>query len=261
MTEATKMEEDAPKTEEQKEEETVPIPPLEAAARRLERLLGGGDSDKDRNLHTYTNPVKVIRRWLGTASGTAGNAKSADIAASAATLLDPEGPCAIGRKLLINDASMDISSSYSEEKSYLSIASCREVESWLISLSVRILRKEGKFAEAFDLVQKGILILMEHLNVASTKLTSSSGGSSASLFPLLARMYRYRWLVADMLSDQKINASLRKEMAKAHNLACLRRDVDCQATLLNLMLGDLILNSQSKFELTDINCPVPTCKN
>jgi len=33
-------------------------------------------------------------------------------------------------------------------------------------------------------------------------------------------------------------------MAKAHNMACVRRDVDCQATLLNLMLEDLIVHSQ-----------------
>lgn len=238
------MEEDKPKKEEENEEEPAPVPPLAAAARRLERLLGGGLSDKDRHLHTYTNPAKVVRRWLGTASGAARDATSADIAASAATLLDPQGPCSSGRKLLINDASMEVTTSSQEDQTFLSMASCREVESWLISLSARLLRKEGKFADAFDLVQKGILILLDHLDAASTNLVSSSGVSSSSLFPLLARMYRYRSLVADMLKDQGINASLRQDMAKAHNMACLRRDVDCQATLLNLMLGDLIFHSQ-----------------
>jgi 26S proteasome regulatory subunit N3 len=235
MPEPTKMEAETPKKEEKEKEEPTPIPPLEAAARRLERLLGGGLSEKDRNLHTYTNPAKVVRRWLGTASGAAGNATLADIAAAASTLLDPEGPCA---------AFVDAPSPTDE--GYLTVASCREVESWFISLSIRLLRKEGEFSDAFALVQKGILILLEHLNVASTNPVSSSGVSSSSLFPLLARMYRYRSLVTDVLKDQAINATLRQDMAKAHNMACLRRDVDCQATLLNLMLQDLIVHSQSK---------------
>ena len=59
-------------------------------------------------------------------------------------------------------------------------------------------------------------------------------------------MYRYRSLVAEALKDAEIDASLRQDMVKAHNTACLRRDVDCQATLLNLMLRDLLNNSQSR---------------
>jgi hypothetical protein len=62
----------------------------------------------------------------------------------------------------------------------------------------------------------------------------------------LARMYRYRSLVAEAINDQETTASLRQDMVKAHNLASLRRDVDCQATLLNLLLRDLLLHSQSK---------------
>lgn len=244
------MEEETPKTEEtpkgEEKPETPPLPPLEAAARRLERLLGGGLSEKDLHLHTYTNPAKVVRRWLGTASGAAGNATFEDIASAASTVLDPEGPCASGRKLLItdNDAVMDVDSSSSKQLGFLTIASSREVESWLISLSVRLLWKEKKFTAAFDLAQKGIAILLEHLNVASTNLTSLSGVSTSSLFPPLARMYRYRSLVAEEMKNHEIIASLRQDMIKAHNLASLRRDVDCQATLLNLMFRDLLLHSQ-----------------
>jgi 26S proteasome regulatory subunit N3 len=227
------------------------MPKLEAAARRLERLLGGGLSDKDRQFHTYTNPTKVVRRWLGTASGAAGDASPEDIAAAATTLLDPEGRCANGRQMLMisdNDSTtMDVEdSSSSKPLGFLTMASSREVESWLISLAVRLLYKDNKFTEAFDLVQKGITLLLEHLNVASTNLTSLSGVSTSSLFPLLARMYRYRSLVAEAINDQETTASLRQDMVKAHNLASLRRDVDCQATLLNLLLRDLLLHSQSK---------------
>lgn len=217
---------------EEEKEETKPMPPLEAAARRIERLLGGGLTDKDSHLYTYTNPAKVVRRWLGTASGAAGDATSEDIAAAAAALLDPQGPCASGRELVIGgDASTEAS-----PEGYLTKASCREVESWLISLSIRLLRKEGKHQDAYTLAEQGIAILMNHL----------SANSTSSLFPLLARMYRYRSLAADVLNDQGLNATLRRDMAKAHNMACLRRDVDSQATLLNLMLQDLILHSQSK---------------
>jgi hypothetical protein len=259
MVEDAKMEEETPKTEEtpkvEEKPETPPLPPLEAAARRLERLLGGGLSEKDRHLHTYTNPAKVVRRWLGTASGAAGNATFEDIASASATVLDPEGPCANGRKLLItgNDAVMDVDSSSSKQLGFLTIASSREVESWLISLSVRLLWKEKRYTVAFDLVQKGIAVLLEHLNVASTNLTSLSGVSTSSLFPPLARMYRYRSLVAEEMKNHEITASLRQDMIKAHNLACLRRDVDCQATLLNLMLRDLLLHSQSKFFSSFVN--------
>jgi hypothetical protein len=64
----------------------------------------------------------------------------------------------------------------------------------------------------------------------------------------LARMYRYRSLVAEAINDQEtITASLRQDMVKAHNLASLCRDVDCQATLLSLLLRDLLLHSLASF--------------
>jgi hypothetical protein len=228
-----------------KEKVEAPVtPPLEAAARRLERLLGGGLSEKDRQLHTYSNPTKVVRRWLGTASGAAGDATFSDIAAAATKLIDPEGPCAEGRKLVTegDDAMMDTSTS--NTKGFLSSSSCREVESWLLSLSVRLLWKEKRFSDALSMLEKGITILLKHLQVASTNLSSLSGVTTASLFPLLARMYRYRSLVAESLNDNATTVKFREDMVKAHNLACLRRDVDCQATLLNLMLRDLLLHSQ-----------------
>ena len=53
-------------------------------------------------------------------------------------------------------------------------------------------------------------------------------------------------LVAEEIANPELDANLRQDMVKAHNMACLRRDVDSQATLLNLMLHDLLKNSQSK---------------
>jgi len=86
-----------------KEEKTVvvPLPPLEAASRRLERLLGGGLSDADRKVYTFSNPVKVVRRWLGTASGASGKATTEDIVKAAAVLLDPSSESAKGREILV----------------------------------------------------------------------------------------------------------------------------------------------------------------
>lgn len=246
---AKKEAEEAKKPEEEtKQEEKVEepaLPPLEAAARRLERLLGGGVSDKDRLVHTYSNPSKVVKRWLGTSSGAAGNATMADISEAASTLLDPNGKCAAGRELILKATgeSMDTEMT-AEETKYLTSASEREVEAWLISNSVRLLWNDGKFAEGFALSQEGIALLMAHFEGA--RVVSGMGTSVSSLFPLLARMYRYRSLNADSLvsSDPTLAANLRQDMVRAHGMACLRRDVDTQATLLNLMLHDLLNASQ-----------------
>jgi hypothetical protein len=254
MPEDIKMEEVDNPAKEQKEDtkdekrSAPPMSPLKAAARRLERSLGGGLREKESALHTYANPTKVVRRWLGTASGVASDASFADIAAAANSLLDPAGICAAGRELLVagNDATMQVDKDEEESpNSYLTDASAREVEGWLLTLSIRLLFKARKFAGALDLVEKSIKIVLGHLEVASTKLSSLSRASTSSLFPLLARMYRYRSLVAEEIGDVATTIALRQDMSIAHNLACLRRDVDSQATLLNLMLRDLLSHSQS----------------
>jgi hypothetical protein len=272
MVEDTKMEdlsqkkddENEGKEQNQGEPSVRPSPPLEAAARRLERLLGGGLSEKDRHLYSYSNPAKAVRRWLGSASGAAGRATSGNIAGAATVLLDPQNVCGPGRGLLLmvcdsppaTSAYMDTDDPHGAiapstvegeetKEEYLSLASSREVESWLLSLQVRILWKEEKFAEAMALAEKSITIILKHLDVASQKMTSAVGVSISSLFPLLARLYRYRSLVADAVKNPSTTLYLRGDMYKAHNIACLSRDFDSQATLLNLMLRDLLQHSQS----------------
>jgi len=247
-----KEEEEAKKPEETKEEEKTeepampPMPPLEAAARRLERLLGGGVSDKNRLVHTYSNPSKIVKRWLGTSSGAAGNATMTDISSAASTLLDPAGRCAAGREIILKSTGESMDTESSEEPKYLSSASEREIEAWLLSNTVRLLWKDEKYAEGFALSQEGIALLMAHLEGA--RVVAGMGASISSLFPLLARMYRYRSLNADSLvsSDPALAAKLRQDMVLAHGMACLRRDVDTQATLLNLMLHDLLNASQGQ---------------
>jgi len=258
MVEDTKMEDTTTATAETKKEtdeskpEPPTTPPLEAAARRLEKLLGGGSQD---SMYTYGNPVKVTRRWLGTASGASGKATSAAIVAAATALLDPAHADDRTRSLLlaidtagteVAAASMDVEGEAKEtpKPEYLTMASRREVESWLLSLQVRILWKEEKYSDAMALVETGIAILLETVTLAAKKVTSTAGRSVSSLFPLLARLYRYRSLVADSMKEPSVTLGLREVLAKAHNMACLRRDVDCQATLINLMLRDLLEHSQ-----------------
>ena len=251
MTVDTKMEEGDSKVEtvvkatETDSEKAATVPPLEAAAQRLDRLLGGGSTaENDRSLDFYTNPVKVVRRWLGTSSGAAKEATAASIKSASLNLLDPNGPSAAGLTLLsssLNDAmESEEQNTAAAATGYLSRASVREVEAWLISLAVRLLWREGKLNEALDLVQKGITIVTNHLEEASLRITTVGAGSVSSLFPLLARLYRFRSLVSESLHT----TGLRTDMAKAHNVASLRRDVDTQATLLNCMLRELLLNSQ-----------------
>lgn len=233
------------KTEEENTADETPVPPLEAAARRLERLLGGGVSDKEKLIHSYINPAKIVRRWLGTASGASGGATLESIALAATALLNPAGMSADGKLLLtaVGEA-MDTEES-KDGKKFLTKSSEREVETWLLSLMVRLSWKEKKFGHAYDLAQKTLAILTKHVDVAASNVTNASGPTMSSLFPLLARMYRYRSLVAESLTENpQIASGLRQDMIKAHGMASLRRDIDSQATLLNLMLHDLLNSSQ-----------------
>mmetsp|Transcript_26483 Transcript_26483/g.30318 ORF Transcript_26483/g.30318 Transcript_26483/m.30318 type:complete len:513 (-) Transcript_26483:37-1575(-) len=224
------------KKEKEEDPGPPPIPPLEAAARRLDRLLGGDA----KTIHSYTNPAKVIRRWLGTASGAASDATMEKISSAAASLLNPEGACAEGGGLLtVDEKMMDIDD---EKPKFLTAASEREVEVWLLTLKIRIYWKENNFSEAFKLSQKTIDIVSKHIDTATRNVTNASRPTTSSLFPLLARLYRYRSLVAE--SNPQMAMSLRGDMIKSHSLASLRRDVDSQATLLNLMMHDLLNVSQ-----------------
>lgn len=230
--------EEAKKRIDKEEEEAItpaalPQPPLESAARRLDRLLGGVDKDR----LSYSNPAKVVRRWLGTSSGATGKATRGDISLAAASLLDPNGLSAGGRSLLMTDA-MD--EDKTEEKKYLSSSAAREVEAWLLSNTVRLYWTEKKYQEAYDLCLKSITIVMAHIDAATARLSSGL----SSLFPLLARLYRYRSLLVE--SDPTMKVDLRQDMVQAHGNACMRRDVDTQTTLLNLMLHDLLNASQGK---------------
>jgi hypothetical protein len=205
-----------------------PNPPLHGAAQRLERLLS------EKALDFYTNPTKVVRRWMGTSASAAGAATASDIRVAAALLLDPS--VCLGRALIVSG-----SEEPGNETTFLKNVA-REVEAWLICLAVRVLWKEKKFGESLELAQKGVDLVSGYIEG-----TTGSLGSVSSLFPLLARLIRWRSLVAETLNSPQIDTQLRPALSKAHNLATVRRDAETQAVCLNCMLRDLIRYSQSKF--------------
>ena len=282
-----------------KEEEAPQLPPVETAARRLERLYGGGvvaTSSKTAAAAAAAaalpiNASKIMKKWLGSSSGTAGNATLASVAACAEKTLDPAGSCATGREILMglcseeerlavavavavakkedDDAVGDTadkaaaaaaagdameedtpssSTAAAATPEYLSLT-CREVESWLITLAVRVYWRANQFQEAYELIVKGLQILDAHLVESGNTSTSATGG----LYPLLARMLRYRSLIIDSLigsgdesssSYAKLCSDTRIELASRHTHAVLRRDADVSATILNLHLRELLLSDR-----------------
>jgi len=265
------------KSKDIKKDVTPQLPPVEAAARRLERLYGGGLSTSSKTATALPiNTTKIMKKWLGASSGTAGNATMASVAACAEKTLDPTGVCVTGREILMGlcseedrlavavkkdddaadgkgeeggDAMMEEDAAASSTTpEYLSLT-CREVESWLMTLAVRIYWRAGKYTEAYDLITKGLQLLDAHLVDSGNTTTTTAGG----LYPLLARMLRYRSLIMESLltssnSDDDTYAKLcsdtRIELASRHTHAVLRRDADVSATILNLHLRELLLSDR-----------------
>mmetsp|Transcript_23916 Transcript_23916/g.49515 ORF Transcript_23916/g.49515 Transcript_23916/m.49515 type:complete len:584 (-) Transcript_23916:226-1977(-) len=290
-----------------KAEEPQPaMNPVEAAGRRLERLYGGGRSTTSNSTNDDAakpsapgaisvgksiNPPKILKKWLGSSSGTAGAATLADVAHAAFVLLDPRGSCATGRDILVglcseeerrkaavvsppndaadgaknaasgkDDVKMDVDppAAATSSENYL-IASPREAESWLLSLAVRIQWRASLFVEAYQLSEKALMVLDAHLKECQidNSTTVMVGGASTTekgfagllagpggLYPLQARLLRYRSLTMESLTDvaQKTGliAEKRVELATRHRMACLRRDADVSSTVMNLMLRDLL---------------------
>lgn len=238
---------------------------LVTTAKRLERLLGGNNKNGATNKSSssssssngtlekktvveaattmiHSNPSKIVKRWLGTSSGISSKITLADVSLTAQTLLDPTGSCATGRDILVQlsppveKMQTEGEDEDKEEEKFL-VASAREMEAYLFTLAIRILWSEEKKEEAMDLSIKAIQIAKTHIEEAEARphtVTGISAGSANGLFPLLARLYRYQGLVSEGLVNR------REELVHAHRMAVMRRDVDTQATLLNLMLRELL---------------------
>jgi len=212
----------------------------------------------------HANPSKMVKRWMGESSGAAANATLADVSFVAKTLLDPNGAVGVARSMLIElspieedaditaemdttgdaDADAAADADAKEEKIVYVSGAVREVESYLLSLAVRLLWRQNDTSRASDLVVKAIGITTQHMKEASK--TTYGIGSANGLYPLLARLYRYQSLVMESPAkrEEAVPVLERGDLVGAHRMAVVRRDVDTQATLLNIMLRDLLQANQ-----------------
>jgi len=285
---------------------TPQFPPVEAAARRLERLYGGGKLQPTTSKGASSaallpmNTTKIMKKWLGASSGTAGSATLASVAACAEQTLDPSGGvCVTGREILMglcseedrlnvkvvtdnnnkddgDDKVVDKDAMEEEEKvpssDYLKLT-CREVESWLLTLAVRIYWRAGQFQQAYELITKGLQILDAHLAESESNSSSTATTTGGGLYPLLARMLRYRSLIMESLLQttgssedhhqstyySKLCNDTRTELATRHTHAVLRRDADVSATILNLHLRELLLSDRvEQAQKLISNCTFPS---
>lgn len=259
---------------------TPPPSPQEqllSSTKRLERLLGGSNgknggsslssSTSAANKKTvvesattmiHSNPCKIVKRWLGTSSGISGKLSLADISLTAQQVLNPTGSSATGRDILvqlsppveqmqIEDSTGVDNNKMGETVKYL-VASAREVEAYLFSLAVRIFWSQNNMNQAMDLSVKAIQIVSLYIEESEASPHGNTGtGSATGLFPVLARLYRYQGLVAESVGGMTLMQGPRREqLVHAHRMAVMRRDVDTQATLLNLMLRELLNADQGE---------------
>ena len=232
---------------------------LVQAAKRLEHFLSTQsavttkDKDTDAVIEAATtlihsNPAKIVKTWLATSSGTAAEATLADVSFVAKTMLNPMASSATGRDLLMQLSTqpdeMQTDASEESQPQYLD-SSAREVESYLLSLAIRLLWRKNEAQKALDLSVKAIQITTLHMEEASKN--TYGVGSANGLFPLLARLYRFQSLVAESCAPGfHLESIKRGELVNAHRMAVIRRDVDTQATLLNIMLRDLLNANQGE---------------
>ena len=244
---------------------------LVQAVNRLERTLASqaafksGEKDTDAVIEAATtlihsNPSKIVKRWLATSSGTASEATLADVSFVAKTKLNPMANSTMGRDLLMQlspqpeemqtegdtEVMADVEAAEEMQPKYAKAAS-REVECYLLTLAIRLLWRQNEAAKALELSIKALQITTLHMEEASRN--TYGVGKANGLYPLLARLYRYQSLVAEVCSPGfHLEQAQRGELVNAHRMAVIRRDVDTQATLLNIMLKDLLNANQGTIE-------------
>ncbi|KAL7566518.1 hypothetical protein ACA910_006428 [Epithemia clementina (nom. ined.)] len=239
--------------------------------------------------YQFSNPAKRVRRWLSTSSGVAADATLVDIRLAAQALLDPNHNLGTGASPILplllqpepeeedadEEESMKVEPipadkeedqnqktvTFSDDNNYLSANSATEVQAWLLSLKVRLLWRKAQRKSEPEVAHSVLVQAAEQCRTGIAWLTglvhSRPGGpytlssSSSSLFPLLARLWRYYVLIVTSAKKDALSSSssvarmtLRSELAHAHNAALLRRDMDTSATLLNCMLQELLQHSQ-----------------
>jgi hypothetical protein len=109
----------------------------------------------------------------------------------------------------------------------------------------RLLFRSKEYTKALELSNNAIKITNVHM--AETSKNNYGVGNASSLYPLLARLYRLQSLVAEKCAPGYHLEQVKKgELVNAHRLAVIRKDVDTQAVLLNIMLRDLLNANQSE---------------
>jgi hypothetical protein len=290
------------------------LPPLVLAALRLEKILHDHDESSGANYNSsranginfeayYMNPIKVVRRWLGTSSGatsttsiddgTKGTGITVeDIQMATKLLLDPNMECTqMGRSLLLSkdllsvvkpdvmdtekdnggggSSDMDMATeevgNETKPNNYVTIASAREVECWLFSLMIRTLWKQQQqqqppASSSAQLIQDTMTLANDALLISTAHFSNdhhptkesiaTTPSIKSSMYPLIARLYRFAALAYESYSSNSSNNNMISSndmlstMSKAHTLATVRRDVDTQATILNIMLRELLRHAQ-----------------
>lgn len=282
--------------------DAVSLPPLVLAALRLEKILydhneninANSSSNNNNNNNKYEsyymNPIKVIRRWLGTSSGATSSTSAdgtkgtgitiEDIQTATKLLLNPALECTqMGRTLLLSKDLMAVSKpdgmdttddmvtvtttatgdvNIPSKDSYVTIASAREVESWLFSLMIRTLWKQ-QAASSPQFIQVMMTFANEALLISTGHLESTSPIVKTSMYPFIARLYRFAALAYESYSAiattaPQISSSndMLSTMSKAHTLATVRRDVDTQATILNIMLREMLRHAQGTISVESL---------
>jgi len=271
-------------TDDVKKEETKPAPPppppkkviskqklIEIYSKRLERSLNTSsnsqiDYDDVNNKNeeipaVYSNPVKVVRRWLSSTSILTMSVPSEDKKVDDKDKKDDEQPLSLldiqkaienlyepssiyyselqsmlsGLVTTSNDKmETDDVTSEPKKKYYLKNGQ-REVQAWLMSLIIRLLYRQNNYKAAFELSTKSLKVVQNDL--------LSSKYPSTSLYPLLARLYRYHCLIAEY-GAPNTKELLHESLISAHRIACLHLDIDTQSTILNLLLRSLLASHQ-----------------
>ena len=291
------------------------LPPLVQAALRLEKILydhnesinaneSSSKSNNNKYESFYMNPIKVVRRWLGTSSGATSTTQPdgtkgtgitvEDIQNATKLLLNPTLECTQrGRTLLLSKDllllvgdgakadgmdtedvvtdDMDVADqATTTATTYVTIASAREVECWLFSLMIRTLWKHQAAAAIatasssqqflpalMTFANEALFISTGHLNHSSSSSTTPvSNPVKTSMYPFIARLYRFAALAYESYSSATTSTGsiansndMLSTMSKAHTLATVRRDVDTQATILNIMLRELLRHAQGTVSL------------
>jgi len=221
---------------------------IEIYAKRLERLLSTSaivSTDNDVNDNeiptTYSNPVKVVRRWLSTTSTlTLPNPEDkaltlTDISKAIDNLYNPNSTPYKELKSLLSDLA-PTSMETEEEKTYPLKKAEREVQAWLMSLITRLLYRSNDFKHALKVSTQSLSIIQTVIETSKYPI--------GSLYPLLARLYRYHCLIAEYNPASQGYEELHPVLINAHRIACLHLDIDTQSTLLNLLLRSLLASHQ-----------------